>query len=950
MRLTTLINGTLVGIVVFSLASGVIGYLWAKELSRKFYLAEAAFQLEDRLLALQQSFSVYRQSADQIDADLAAARLDETFGSVEELAISGLGEAPYDMLAGAITHYGEAFELYEASRMAKSDALARLRSAAEGLEATIRHQVSQLTDRDRAATAFAQVIEKRQEQVLRVSRLYIGALVDISRMRQAADVYVGSPTEGPARTVMSAIQRIDTAFAEIAREDPRLAENRRFKNLLRWHQTYTKIFTGLREIQDSRQFAQFANRLGQTAVPLQAEADRLLSEVELATQQTVRAANRERAELTETRQRSEAIASLSGTLAQTTLVARITPGIATGRAPLIEPAMRSVLSRLRLHAAELVRLAESETLEAELGRAIDRLDDAWASVERATAAQFRQDQAMTAATAEAVDIVAAIISDITRDVDAALRNLLTAIGVIAASAVVLGGIAMIVAYRRISRPLELLTSAIRRLTSGELQTPVPKFRSAAELIELAEAAEVLRQTSISRADLAAELERRAYTDELTGLPNRAQLGISVGRIIAAGKSTPFALAFIDVNKFKQINDYYGHSIGDQLLIEVSRRIQSAISDMDVLGRISGDEFLAVLRFTGGREGLDLVLDRILDALEPEMSLSGHEMHATVSIGTSVYPQDGSDYETLRRHADSAMYRAKMSGGSNIMHFDTSMSEELTARMDLEKRLRRAIRDYRFLPVFQPKVRLDDGKVTGFETLARWVDEDDRIRSPGEFIEVASELGLLDEVSEIIFSKTMDSVRILDEAFGNETCIALNISAAQAKDEVFVGRLIRRLQRRNLAKRVILELTEDAMLDATQFRQRVQPMIRDAGIQLSIDDFGTGYSSLSVLASLEANELKIDRSFVSFVDRDEKKQRILKTIVNFASASGLTTVAEGVEREEELRFLIEQTAVDSIQGYYISKPAMAEALAEMAPGLVLEQNRGSFGPGAIGVAG
>ena len=835
--------------------------------------------------------------------------------------------------------------------MNETAALTQLRAAAEALDTTIRRQVTQLTIRDRAATAFAQTIEERQAQVLRVSRLFIGALVDISRMRQAADAYVGSPSEGPARTVISAIRRIDTAFEEIAREDPKLAADRQFKKLLRWHQTYAKIFRGLQEVQETEEFAEFATRLGRTAAPLQAEADRLLSEIELATEQTVRLASRERAELTETRRRSEAIASLSGTLAQTTLIARITPGIATGRAPMLEPTMRSALSRLRLHAAELVRLAgESESLATEFGLAIDRLDAAWASVEKATVAQYLQDQAMAAATEEAIEIVAAVISDITRDVDAALRDLLTSIAVIAISAAILGGLAMIVAYRMISRPLNLLTSAIRRLTSGELQTPVPNFRSATELIELADAAEVLRQTSISRADLAAELERRAYTDELTGLPNRAQLGISVGSMIASGKATSFALAFIDVNKFKQINDYYGHSIGDQLLIEIARRIRSAISDTDVLGRISGDEFLAVLQFDGGREALDLILDQIHDTLEPEMSLSGHELHTTVSIGTSVYPQDGTDYETLRRHADSAMYRAKMSGGSSIVHFDASMSEELTARMDLEKRLRRAIREYRFLPVFQPKVRLDDGSVMGFETLARWVDEEGRIRSPGEFIEVASELGLLDEVTEIIFAKTMDSIRILDEAFGNETSVALNISAGQAKDENFVGRLIRRLQRRNLAKRVILELTEDAMLDAAQFRQRVQPMIRSAGIQLSIDDFGTGYSSLSVLASLEANELKIDRSFVSFVDQDEKKQRILSTIVNFASASGLKTVAEGVEREEELRFLIEQTSVGSIQGYYISKPATAEALAEMAPGLVLEQNRGSLGSGLLGAAG
>jgi len=440
-------------------------------------------------------------------------------------------------------------------------------------------------------------------------------------------------------------------------------------------------------------------------------------------------------------------------------------------------------------------------------------------------------------------------------------------------------------------------------------------------------------------ELTEQLEYRAYYDELTGTANRALLQKHVEAAIADREADDaFALAFIDVDKFKHINDYFGHALGDQLLIQLSQRVINAVRETDVFGRISGDEFVLMINPLEDKAGVAEVVERVARALDAPYLIEGHEIHASVSIGISICPDHGGDYETLRRNADNAMYRAKQSTKGDPVYFSAEMGRALTARMELENRLRHAIRERRFMCALQPKIDLRTARVIGFEALVRWRDEDGSIHAPGEFVGVATELGLLDDITKIVTEKALSAFEVLDPVFGDDTSIALNVAGVQANDHEFMTQLIATLTASGFAKRIILELTEDAMVAATQFRTLIQPLLSATGVGVSIDDFGTGYSCLSTLANLQADELKIDRAFVTGVHKDQINQKILFTIEHLARAIGLKTVAEGVETREELAFLMERTSIDVAQGFYFAVPMAAEKLAELGDSIIPSEMR------------
>jgi cyclic di-GMP phosphodiesterase Gmr len=432
-----------------------------------------------------------------------------------------------------------------------------------------------------------------------------------------------------------------------------------------------------------------------------------------------------------------------------------------------------------------------------------------------------------------------------------------------------------------------------------------------------------------RKKLENELIRRAYSDDLTGLANRAMIQEEVEKILQSkGSSDHIALAFIDLDNFKHINDYYSHSIGDALLVKVARRLASHVRESDILARISGDEFVLLVNPVESEEQLRTIVDGLLKELKRPFQVEAFEVFTSASIGVSVYPEHGLSYEALRRNADSAMYRAKSGAKGGAAFFDFDIGQTVAARMELEQRLRLAIRDRRFCCAFQPKVDLRSEEVIGVETLIRWRHDDTEIQPPGAFIGLAIELGLIDPITQFVLGEAINSIERLDDAFGTGTKIAVNVAAKQAGDVAFMRTFIEELQASGCAERFIVEVTEDAFIAKSQFQREILPMLRNIGVKVSIDDFGTGYSSLSMLADITADEIKVDRSFITDIHRRPRSQSVLKAIESVSYALGMTVIAEGIETFEELAYLQAATRIRYGQGFYFARPFFLKDHAPM----------------------
>ena len=423
-----------------------------------------------------------------------------------------------------------------------------------------------------------------------------------------------------------------------------------------------------------------------------------------------------------------------------------------------------------------------------------------------------------------------------------------------------------------------------------------------------------------------ELLERAHIDELTGLPDRILIQQHVEAIIRAEDGRRrFALAFIDLDNFKHINDYYSHSVGDALLVRFGQRIVSRLRSGDMLARISGDEFLLLLDPLESEEQIRSIIDDLLKDLKRPFHIEAFEVFSSCSVGVSVYPEHGSSYEALRRNADSAMYRAKHVAKGDVIFFDLNVEREITAQMEVEQRLRLAIRDRRLCCAFQPKVDIHTQQVVGFETLVRWRDDDGEIHPPGEFIELAIELGLINPITNFVLAEAVNSIDRLDAAFGAGTTISINVAAKQAGDLEFMRSFAQALSDSERADRFIIELTEEAFIAKGKFQTEILPILREIGVRVSIDDFGTGYSSLSALADITADEIKIDRSFISAIHERPRNQSILRAIESLGGALNMVIVAEGVETFEELAYLQAATRIRYVQGFYFSKPIYLEDL-------------------------
>jgi c-di-GMP phosphodiesterase Gmr len=428
-----------------------------------------------------------------------------------------------------------------------------------------------------------------------------------------------------------------------------------------------------------------------------------------------------------------------------------------------------------------------------------------------------------------------------------------------------------------------------------------------------------------------QLFRSAYYDELTNLPSRRVIEHRANSLFGRGDGGgKFALAFLDIDNFKHINDYYGHSIGDALLVELARRLGRDLRESDMLSRISGDEFLLLLYPIQNAAEVAEFIEATLVRLSAPFFIDGSEIFASTSIGVSLYPDHGNSYEVLCQNADLAMYRVKNEGKGSAAFFDAAMEHEAAARMKIEQSLRLAILEKRFCCAFQAKIDIRTREIKGIEALVRLRDDEGIIQAPSTFISLAVELGLIDELTHLVLAEIVKSIDMINETFGPNASISINVAAKQAGNPEFMGSFALALEATGFPKRFMIEVTEDAFVAKTHFQDLILPTFRKLGIGISIDDFGIGYSSLSALADITADEIKIDRSFITDIHKRPRSQGILRAIESLSEALGMTVIAEGVESFEELAYLQAATRIRYAQGYYFSRPIFLEELKPMAP--------------------
>jgi len=426
------------------------------------------------------------------------------------------------------------------------------------------------------------------------------------------------------------------------------------------------------------------------------------------------------------------------------------------------------------------------------------------------------------------------------------------------------------------------------------------------------------------------LFRSAYYDELTGLPSRRVIEHRANYLLQREPHSRFALAFLDIDNFKHINDYYGHANGDALLVEFAHRIGLDLRESDMLSRISGDEFLLLLTpIQGGSEVAEYV-QSMLERLKAPFFIDGSEIFASTSIGVSLYPEHGRSYDVLRQNADIAMYRIKNDGKGAAAFFDSGMEREALARMKIEQSLRLAILEKRFCCAFQPKVDIRTQDIKGIEALVRLRDDEGVIQAPGTFINLAVELGLIDELTHLVLAEIVKSIDLINETFGHGASISINVAAKQAGNPEFMHSFAQAIEATGFPSRFMIEVTEDAFVAKTHFQDEILPIFRKLGVGISIDDFGIGYSSLSALADITADEIKIDRSFITDIHKRPRSQGILRAIESLSEALGMTVIAEGLETFEELAYLQAATNIRYAQGYYFARPIFLEELKPAIP--------------------
>ena len=474
------------------------------------------------------------------------------------------------------------------------------------------------------------------------------------------------------------------------------------------------------------------------------------------------------------------------------------------------------------------------------------------------------------------------------------------------------------AFDYISKPLDL------RHVEASVERALNHYNVLKENRRYKEQLEILLQ------ERTAQVDWLAYYDTVTQLPNRALFEDRLTQACAIAKASEHSLGvlFISLDQFKKVNDSLGHGPGDILLREFAERLKSCTGESDTVARFGSDEFALLRTQIQGTKDVIETIASLSQVLKFSFDLPGRELFATASVGVSLFPLDGEDCHTLLKNAGAALYKAKKSGGANYQFFTADMHDLATRRLDLESSLRRAIQNEEFLIHYQPRVSVDSLAITGLEALVRWQHPQLGLISPSEFIPLAEDTGLIVPIGEwVLRTACLQGRRWREQGFA-PIQIGVNISARQFHDQDLTQTVIRILEETGWSPKYLeLELTESSIMQNAEFAADMLTRLKSMGINISIDDFGTGFSSLGSLKRLPIDALKIDQSFVREATTDPDDAALVMAIITLAHNLRLRVVAEGVETEDQLRFL-QLLRCDEIQGYFFSRPLPAEQLVAL----------------------
>jgi diguanylate cyclase (GGDEF)-like protein len=479
------------------------------------------------------------------------------------------------------------------------------------------------------------------------------------------------------------------------------------------------------------------------------------------------------------------------------------------------------------------------------------------------------------------------------------------------------------------RPIHRILNKVSEISQGRFDEKITIDRKD-ELGLLSEKVNIMSESLQSNTEELkrknAEIQHQAYHDYLTGLPNgrmyNQQLERAIGTHMGSKEAGIFAVLFIDLDRFKYINDLFGHAVGDYLLKAVSNLISEQLEDGDFIARIGGDEFLLLFPHTS-REETHRKTQGLIDVMSKPIDYEGNDLFVTPSIGISLYPEHDQGAVNLIKYADLAMYRAKEQGRNNYQFYMLDMNEMIVRRAALEKGLRKGLEQEEFILHYQPVIDLKSGGVVGSEALIRWNHEELGMVSPVEFIPIAEEVGLIGELGEWILRSACRQNKKWQDAGMPHMRIAVNLSARQFQQQNLVNSIMEVLAETELDPRYLeLEITESVAMFNEEYIIAKMQALSNLGVRIAIDDFGTGYSSLSYLRKFPIHTLKIDKSFVDDIHIDSDDMQIITTIISMAHSLKLNVIAEGIETIQQLNFMKEHLCNEA-QGYLFSRPISAE---------------------------
>lgn len=425
------------------------------------------------------------------------------------------------------------------------------------------------------------------------------------------------------------------------------------------------------------------------------------------------------------------------------------------------------------------------------------------------------------------------------------------------------------------------------------------------------------------------LQHIAFHDSLTGLPNRALFCKKLTEAMADARSLKkyVAVLFLDLDRFKTINDSLGHGIGDELLVLVAKRLEQCVRDTDVVCRIGGDEFTAVLSNINAPDNASTVAEKVIESIARPFSIQGQELRISTSIGITIYPNDGEELDDLIKQADTAMYHAKGQGRNNYQYFNTAMSAKAAHELAMENSLQAALENNEYFLEYQPKLDLERNRIVGCEALLRWQSPQFGRVMPMEFIPRLEESGAIIEVGKWVLQTAILQAKRWHDA-GYSIMVAVNVSSRQFRQNGIVDQIASMLEQAGLPPSLLqIEITESLLMEDAERSETIMRDLIKIGVNVALDDFGTGYSSLSYLRRFPINELKIDRSFVLDMGTNETANKIIKTVIDLGHALGMKVTAEGVETNKQ-RLHLQSLGCNEIQGYVLSRPLQPGAFEEL----------------------